>query len=417
MVLHSAAEMMKVEQIPPALLVHRLPGRRTVSAGVWLLHGAAHDAAPRAGATHLVEHLTLRRCGGRDRTQLARLVDRLGGSVDAWTGAEAMGLSVETTSDALPEALSLLLDATLAPTFDPDDVALEKRVALAELELVRADPEERVEEALLTAAWGDHPLARPIIGSEQTVRRLTPAGLRRHHAALLRPGGVLAAVVGDVDRAAVARALGRLPLTATIEPEPLPPLRWAGSAANLTWTAGDQVYARLAFPVDGYAAPGREVTAVLNRTLGVGASSRLFQRLREEAGLTYDIFSLLVLRRQGGLLEVGWTSSADVFSESWRLVRRELAGFADGLTDEDVEVAVEATVRGLQMDADEPASRCGLEAAEVLELGRPFDLEQVIGEIGMVSPAAVREAARTILRPERMASAVCGPQGVTELVA
>ncbi|MCG6964812.1 MAG: insulinase family protein [Acidobacteria bacterium] len=409
--------MMRVNPTPPALLLHRLPGRRTVSAGVWLLHGAAHDPAPRAGATHLVEHLTLRRCGGRDRTELARLVDRLGGSVDAWTGAEAMGLSIETTSDALPEALDLLLDATLDPTFDADDVALEKRVALAEMELVRSDPEDRVEEALLTAAWGDHPLARPIIGSEQTVRRLTPTALRRHHAALLRPGGVLAAVVGDVDPAAVSRRLGRLPLAAPIEPLPLPPLRWMGGAVNLEWTAGDQVYARLAFPTEGFAAPGREITAVLNRTLGVGASSRLFQRLREDAGLTYDIFSSLVLRRQGGFLEVGWTSSADVFSESWRLVRDELAAFPDGLTDEDVEVAVEATVRGLLMDAEEPSSRCGLEAAEVLELGRPFDLERVIGEIRTVSPPAVREAARTVLRPERTASAVCGPQGVTEQVA
>ncbi len=388
-----------------------------MSAGVWLLHGAAHDPTPRAGATHLVEHLTLRRCGGRDRAQLARMVDRLGGAVDAWTGAESMGLSVETTVEALPQALDLLLDATLDPTFDSDDVALEKRVALAELELVRSDPEDRVEEALLTAAWGDHPLARPIIGSEETVRRLTPAVLRRHHAALVRPGGVLAAVVGDVDPAAVARRLEDLPLAAALEPPPLPPLRWVGGTVNLEWTAGDQVYARLAFPVGGFAAPEREIIAVLNRTLGVGASSRLFQRLREDAGLTYDIFSSLVLRRQGGFLEVGWTSSAEVFSETWHMVRSELVGVADSLSDEDVEVAVEATARGLMMDADEPSSRCGLEAAEVLELGRPFDLERVLGEIRMVSPAAVRKAARDLLRPERMATAVCGPQGVTERVA
>jgi predicted Zn-dependent peptidase len=90
----------------PALLVRPTPGRTTVTAGVWLAAGSAHESRAVAGATHMVEHLTLRRCGGRDRFALARLVDRLGGDVDAWTSAELMGVTVQTTVDALDEGLS-----------------------------------------------------------------------------------------------------------------------------------------------------------------------------------------------------------------------------------------------------------------------------------------------------------------------
>ncbi len=402
---------------PPGLVVRGMGGKRTVSAGVWLLHGAAHDPAPLAGATHLVEHLTLRRCGGRNRKELARLVDRLGGGVDAWTGSETMGLSLQTTVDALDEALDLLVDAVLEPTFDPDDVELERRVALAELELTRSDPEDRVEEAILQAAWGEHPLARPIIGDAASLARLTPGVLRDHHGSFLRPGGLLAVVVGDVDPVRVAERLRRLPLGASpVEPH-LPPLRWAGGGVRVPWTAGDQVHARLAFPGMAIGAPEVPALLVLSRALGGGASSRLFQRLREDEGLTYDVFSGLVLRRPGGLVEVGWTCGSEVFDRVWEIVLEELDRLADDLGPAEVEVAVEAMGRGLLMESEDPAARCAMEASELLERGRAFHMETVLAELESVDVEAVRALARRIFDRDAMAWAVCGPEAVLERVA
>ncbi len=81
---------------------------------------------------------------------------------------------MNTTAEAIGPALDLLVDAVLSPTFMPDDVALEQRVARAEFDLVQDDPAERVEEALLHAAWGEHPLARPVIGTKESLDALTP---------------------------------------------------------------------------------------------------------------------------------------------------------------------------------------------------------------------------------------------------
>lgn len=388
-----------------------------MAAGVWVLGGSADDPEPIAGATHLLEHLTLRRCGGRGRAELAQLVDRLGGAVDAWTGAETMGVSVLTTVDALGSALDLLLDATMTPTFDRADVELERRVAQAELELVRSDPEDRVDEELLQAAWGDHPLARPIIGSSETLRRLTPEVLRRRHRAMVVPGRVLAIVVGDVDPLEVAGRLAALPLDRTLEPPRLPAPAWAGSSLTIDWPATEQVHARIAFPTGGVGDPGRPALAVLNRILGIGASSRLFQRLREEEGLTYDVFSSLVVRRDAGLLEIGWAAGADAFATCRSLVLEELGRVAGSVSANEVEVAVEAIVRGLEMEAETTDGVLGLEAAEVLDHGRRFDLGRAIAEIKAVGVEEVRELALRTLDPSRMATAVCGPRSVVERVA
>jgi predicted Zn-dependent peptidase len=394
-----------------------MPGRETVAAGIWITRGAAHDPAAVAGATHLVEHLTLRACGGRDRRSLALLVDRLGGEVDAWTSSELMGISVSTTRDALDEALDLLVEATLSPTFEPEDVDLEKRVTRAELDLAADDPAERVEEALLRAAWGDHPLARPVIGTRETLEALTPAILKRHHAELVRPSGMIAAVVGDFDHGEVAKSLARLPLQHAPKAAQLAPVSWRGAHLDLNREGTDQVHARLGFESIDVSDPRVWALIIFNRILGDGASSRLFQRLREDEGLTYDIWSGPVLRKLGGLLEVGWACAPSAFADAWRLVQEELALVTRNLSRDEVEVAKEGVLRGLRMDMESPGGICSLDVGDVLERGRRFDRDTTCRELAAVTVDQVRQLAAEIVRPERMASAVCGPEGAATRVA
>jgi predicted Zn-dependent peptidase len=399
------------------LLLHITPGRETVAAGVWMTHGAAHDPHPIAGATHLVEHLTLRKCGAHDRRSLALAVDRLGGEVDAWTSSELMGVSVNTTVDALDDALDLLVDAVLSPTFEPGDVELERRVTRAELDLVADDPAERVGEALLKAAWGEHPLARPVIGTVETLEALTPRVLRDHHKGLVQPGGMIAAVAGDVAPDAVAKRLARLPLDHVVRVPELAPLGWRGAHLDLSREGTDQVHARLAFEALAVSDPRTPALIVLNRTLGDGASSRLFQRLREEEGLTYDIWSGPVLWRLGGFLEVGWACAPQAFSDSWRIVLEELIRFSRNLSLEEIEVAKEGILRGLRMDMESPAARCSLDVGEVLERQRRFDPEVACRELQAVTRDDVLRLAAEILRPDHRASAICGPEGAATRVA
>jgi len=395
----------------PALLVQHLPGRETVAAGVWVTRGSAHEADNLAGATHLVEHLTLRRCGGRDRRALAALMDRLGGDVDAWTGTEMMGVSLTTTADSLGDGLELLVDAIMEPSFDPEDVELERRVILAELELIHDDPAELVEEALLRAAWDGHPLARPVIGSAESVAAADISMLRQHHADLVRSGRLVAALAGDVNGNGALSCLDRLDLSAIPDRPDSVDLGWTTGRETVTRSWADQVHTRLAFEAIASGDPRLAALTVLNRVLGNGSSSRLFQRLREGEGLTYDIWSGLALRRPGGLLEIGWACAPDVNDRVWKMVLDEVVRLPGDIKIDEVEVAQEGLLRGLLMDSDLPMARCAMDVSEVLERGRRFDLDTVRAELEDVTIDDVRELAGSILRPNQMAAARCGPKG------
>ena len=397
---------------PPALLKQHLPGRETVAAGIWVTRGSADETDDLAGATHLVEHLTLRRCGGRDRRVLAALIDRLGGDVDAWTGVEMMGLSLTTTADSLGEGLELLVDAITEPSFDSEDVELERRVILAELDLLHDDPAELVEEALLRAAWGEHPLARPVIGSAESVAAMDIETLRRHHGELIQSGRLVVALAGDIDGNGSLSCLERLDLNSVPTRPHLTALEWSTGRETVIRTWADQVHTRLAFEAIPSGDSRLAALTVLNRVLGNGSSSRLFQRIREGEGLTYDIWSGLALRRPGGLLEIGWACAPEVNHRVWNHVLTEVKRLPGNLAADEVEVALEGILRGLLMDSDLPMARCAMDVAEVLDRGRRFDLAKVRAEIETVTIDDVRELAESILRPDHMAAALCGPEGV-----
>ena len=394
-----------------------MPGRGTVSLAVWLVEGSATEAPGEAGITHLLEHLTLRRCGGRDRRALARAVDRLGGPVDAWTSRTAMGLEVTTTADGVREAAALLADALTEPTFETEDVELERRIALAEIALARDDAQDLADEAVLEAAWGDHPLARPVIGTAESLARLTPAALRRRHAALLRPGGVLVVAAGELGPEDLEPLTARLPLSRPPERRLPEPPAWRGGRAVRVRPGGEQVHVRIAYPAPGLESPDRATLAVLARILGGGQSSRLFQRVREAEGLAYDIAAGVVAYHGAGLLEVAWGCDPGNLDAVRRAVEEEAGRLAGTVEAEEVEVAVEGLRRGLAIDADDVAGRAALEGAWLLDRGEPFSPGRAAEELLAVTPDAVARLARHVLDPAAAAFAVVGPEGCAVRVA
>ena len=359
----------------------------------------------------------LRRCGRRSHQEVAVLIDQLGGAVDAWTDQEMMGVSVETTADGAEAALSLLLDAVTSPTFDDRDVDLERQVTMAELEMLADDPVELAEEALGSAAWGEHPLARPIIGTCRGLAQLTPDRLKVHHGTLIRPGQLLMVVAGDVPADDVEQWAARLPLDDPPALPLLPPVHWRGERVGVERPAQGQFSVRFALPTPGLASRDVPSLLLLSRLLGVGASSRLFQRLREELGLVYDISSGLLLRSLAGRLEIAWSCSPEQLRRTRDEVRRELARLSSGINDDEVVTARRGIVRNLEMEFDDPSGRCGLEASELLQTGRVFDLEQASSELEVVDSRALREIAERLLDGPAMAEAWCGPRPECEQVA
>jgi predicted Zn-dependent peptidase len=401
----------------PVLLVEPLPGAATAAVGAWIRRGSAHEDDAVAGITHLLEHLLLRRCGARTPEAIAELIDSLGGAVDAFTTREACAVTAHVPAERLDEALGLILDAVFAPRFAPEDVELERKVVAAEFDLVQDSPAETAAENALRACWGEHPLARPVLGRREVVQNLQVADLARHHGRHFTTDNLLMVVAGPVQEERIATRLSTLP-GGGAPPRALAPLAWQPGVVVEERDGLEQIYANLVFPGLGATHPDILVLGVLHQLLGGGASSRLFRELRERLGLVYEIATSIYAATGGGVLDLTFSAPVRNVEACWDGIFTVLGEVgAGGVSEGEVELARRALIAGVTLGSEGTDALMEANAGEFMARGRRFDPRRVRRELEAVTREQVRALAARVVRLDLVAGAVCGPRAGVRLPA
>ncbi|HUK13535.1 MAG TPA: pitrilysin family protein [Thermoanaerobaculaceae bacterium] len=399
----------------PVLLVEAMPKAPTAAVGAWLRCGSAHEGKEVAGITHLIEHLLLRRCGGRTPEAIAEEIDSLGGAVDAFTTRETCAVTAHVPAERFEEALALVLDAAFAPRFLPDEVELERRVVAAEFDMVQDSPAEVAAEEALAACWGDHPLARPVLGRREVVDRLGVDALGRFHRERFVADNLLLVAVGPVDEARLRERVAALPAGGVQHP-PLAAPAWHRGVTTEEREGLEQVYADLVLPALPADDPEILTLGVLHQLLGGGAASRLFRELRDRLGLVYDVGSSIYATAAAGVLEVEFSAPVRQAGACWDAVFRVLERVAAGeVSDREVELARRGLVAGVTLGAEGTDAMMEALAGEYLSRGRRFDAAEVRRELEAVTPERVRALAARVVRLDAISGSVCGPRAGLQL--
>ena len=180
------------------ILIETLPYVRSVALGYYLRSGSAVESEQHGGASHFLEHLVFKGTKTRSTSDIAQIIDILGGDVDAFTGKEYTSFYAHVLDEQVDTALDLLTDIVAAPAFTADDVESERSVILEEIKMVEDTPDDLVHEMFVTAFWPDHPLGRPILGTEETVNRLVRQQIVDHYAETFHPANMIFAASGNV---------------------------------------------------------------------------------------------------------------------------------------------------------------------------------------------------------------------------
>ena len=155
------------------VLSETVPGVRSVSVGIWIGIGSRDELPEQAGAAHYLEHLLFKGTERRTAAAIAEELDAVGGELNAFTAKEHTCYYAHVLETDLPLAVDVLADVVTAATLRPADVEVERSVVLEEIAIRDDDPEELLGELFDEAIFGVHPLARPVLGSEESVRGLS----------------------------------------------------------------------------------------------------------------------------------------------------------------------------------------------------------------------------------------------------
>jgi predicted Zn-dependent peptidase len=385
---------------------------RSVSVGFWVGTGSRDEPAHLSGASHFLEHLLFKGTTERSAAAIAEALDEVGGDCNAYTTKEYTAFYVRLLSDHLSLGLDILCEIMWNPALRDADVDAERSVILDEILMHADEPSDIVAERWAAAMFPGHGLGRDTLGTADSVTAIGSGDVRRFFDEHYRPGNIVVSAAGDCDSDVLAVELDRR-LKGRVGGNP--PERRPPSAGNEPLTvekrATEQAHLVLGAPSVSRFSDERWAWAVLNHVLGGGLSSRLFQKVREQRGLAYSIWSERAAYQETGSLSVMVGTAPEHVDEVLRIVAGEIDLLAtDGVTGRELEVA-KGNLRAdaLLANEDSGARMSRLGAAQLLH-GEVLTIDQVLDRVDAVGPDDVLRAAASLASAPRTLAAV-GPFG------
>jgi predicted Zn-dependent peptidase len=382
----------------------------SVAVGFWVGTGSRDETAEIAGASHFLEHLLFKGTAKRTAAVIAEELDAVGGDCNAFTTKEYTAFYIRLLAEDLALGLDILSEIMRDPALRPGDVDAERSVILDEILMHADEPADLVGERWQAAMFPGHPLGRDTLGTAASVQAIGPAEIRAFFERHYRPANIVVSAAGDCRHEELADAIERrfaglvggvAPTRSapSSDPESLVVVRRPTEQAHLVFGA------RAASRFD----PGRWALAVLNHVLGGGLSSRLFQKVREERGLAYSIWSERAAYCDAGSIAVAAGTAPRHVHEVLQIVADELELLADrGVTERELTVAKGSLRADALLAGEDSGARMSRIGAALLLHGEVLRVEEQLARIEAVELDEVLAVARTVASAPRVLAAV-GP--------
>ncbi|NIA15618.1 MAG: insulinase family protein [Nitrospiraceae bacterium] len=408
---HACNENVVVRKLDNGLTVtlERLPYLRSATAGVWIRTGSANERKAQCGISHFLEHLFFKGTKSRTARQIIEDVESRGGHLNAFTSREYTCIYAKTLDDHIATAIEVLADVVKNSTFR--DLEKERNVILEEIASVEDVPEDYAYDLLARQMWPDHALGRPISGYQDTVSNIIVDDVRAYYEGWYRPRNIFFSIAGNFDENAVVGQVCR-------EFGDLTPRRSRKGSKSPEFSRGvmnverpiTQNHLCVGFPGPSATDPERYTYDVLCSALGGGSTSRLFQRIREDEGLAYAIYSCHSAYVKAGTFSVYAAVAPENFGKTAALSFEEIRRFREEpMTQEELNTTREHMKGSMLMALEGTFNRMSRMARSMMFHRRYVSVEEVLDALDGVTVKDIQKVAADLFRPERCAMVVLGP--------
>ncbi|MEU8340334.1 pitrilysin family protein [Spirillospora sp. NPDC048832] len=405
------------------IITETMPTVRSAAFGIWSAVGSRDEAPADAGASHYLEHVLFKGTRRRSALEISAAVDAVGGDLNAFTAKEYTCYYARVLDSDLPLAVDVVSDMVADSVNRPEDVEAERGVILEEIHMRDDDPGDLIHDEFSTALYGDTPLGRPILGTEDSINALSRDRIHGYYREHYVPSKLVVSVAGNIDHDEVVRLVseafaGHL----AGEGEPAPP-RLDGTPAPVDPRSvvidKDTEQAHIILGGAGVSRTDdrRFALGVLNAALGGGMSSRLFQEIREKRGLAYSVYSYTAQYADSGIFGVYAGCQPAKAEEVLSICRDELGRAADEcLTDEELERGKGQLRGAMVLGLEDTGSRMSRIGKSELVYESLLPVDEVLARIEAVTLDDVRAIAREVLSAPQ-ALTVIGPVGDRDFTA
>ncbi|NLI60816.1 MAG: insulinase family protein [Clostridiales bacterium] len=369
------------------VVTERIPHFRSISIGLWFKAGSIYENSSQNGLSHFIEHMLFKGTKERTAKEIAQTLEAVGGQLNAFTAKECTCFYSKVIDQHLELALDLLSDMVLNSLFDEREINKEKGVILEEISMYEDSPDDVVHELLSRGFFGSHPLGQAIIGTSDNVMAFTREGMMEYFDGFYTPDNLVISIAGNFDEDELISLLDKYfggwkkDRPEFTEPQAAQP----HSGIFYKYKDIEQTHLCIGFPGLPLGHEHIYPLMVFNNIFGGGMSSRLFQKIREENGLAYSVFSYPSSYVHGGLFTIYAGMKSSQTAQVVSLITEEIDSIKNmDISQEELYMAREQLKGNYILGLESTSSRMTAIGRNQLLIGRTLSPDEILAKIDKV---------------------------------
>src|SRR5579885_87410 len=323
------------------ILGQYMPSLSSITFGLQFNAAVVNEPEEKQGLAHLFEYMLFQGTKEKDARALNEAFESLGARKGASTGLETSQIWAQIVNTKFDETLALINELVLTSTFPKDELEQMRNIVLQEIRRRDDEPMSRIFDLVRANFYQGTALARPLLGTSESVRSLQRYALRQFWKERYQPNNMLFAIAGKFDWDHVVRRVEELFGDWQGEAAPSPEHRPAPTQRPaLEYQEGKQEHIALLVPFANYPDPDYYPSLVVSEVLGGSMASRLFVEVREKRGLVYSVSASQTANKHIGALRIYAGTTPEQAHECLEVIINELRKLErEGITADELERA------------------------------------------------------------------------------
>ncbi|MDE4541789.1 pitrilysin family protein [Thermoanaerobacterium sp. R66] len=391
------------------VVAYKMPYVNSVYIGIWIKVGSRYENKDNNGISHFIEHMVFKGSKNRSAKDIAEEIDNIGGQLNGFTGKESTCFYVKVYNSYTEKAVDVLFDMVFNPLFKSEDIEKEKNVVLEEINMNNDSPEDVAYDMLANLTWKGNPLSYPVLGYEDTVKSFDRDMIVKFYRDNYIKDNIVISIAGNFDDS-IFDIISRKTLY----------INSCNNAISLDkpdWNKGivlkskeyEQVNICISMPGINYSFDSIYTLSIVSNAFGGGMSSRLFQKIREEEGLVYSIYSYPSTYIDTGAFTIFASTATENLKSVYELIIKEILKVKnDGFSEFEVNKFKEQLKISILMDMDSISSRMSSIGKSLLFLKKVYTVNDIVDKIDSITYDDVNNLAKKIFNIEQLGISVVG---------
>lgn len=384
--------------------MEEIPTLRSASVGILAGVGSKQETDDISGISHFIEHMLFKRTAKRSAQDIAEEIDAIGGKINAHTSKEYTNYYAVVLDTHIDLSIDILSDMYLNSVFDKEELNTERNVILEEINMYEDTPDENIHDLAMQNIWNKHPLGRPIIGQTESINKINREKIIDFYKTNYTPENTIIAVAGNIKAAEITKLVkDKLEHFSGkhVKYEDELPIINPGITTYKKKT--EQVHVCLSMKGSSYESDERYALSILSAVMGGNMSSRLFQKIREQKGLVYSIYTYPAFYQKAGLFI---TYAGTNLKNSQQVIDLSLKEFSEvkekGISAEELNRAKEQIKGSMVLSMETSSSRMSWLAKSYYYYRKIDTLEEVFKRIDKVTAEDIQKLANKFFIKENM---------------